>query len=135
MRVKLPAALLVTLLTSTACSSKSAEPAANATPLPSGIDVAGMDKSVAPGDDFNAFANGGWMKSTTIPPDKSEYGVATILIDQTRKQTVDLIQDPANSGANASADARKIGDFYASYMDEAGIESKGLSPIKPKLDA
>ena len=91
--------------------------------MPSGIDVAGMDKSVAPGDDFFAYANGGWIKATPIPADKSEYGVATILVDQTRKQTVDIIQDPVNGGPNASPDARKVGDFYASYMDEAGIES------------
>ena len=94
-----------------------------------------MDKSVAPGDDFNAYANGGWIKSTPIPADKSDYGAAAILVDLTRKQTVDLIQDPANAGPNASADARKIGDFYASFMDEAGIESKAISPLKPKLDA
>src|SRR5262249_2964604 len=43
--------------------------------------------------------------------------------------------DPANAGPSASVDARKIGDFYASFMDEAGIESKGISPLKPRLDA
>ena len=123
------AVVLSALLTSTACSSKADAPATNAAALPAGIDVAGMDTSVAPGDDFNAYANGAWIKSTPIPADKSEYGVATILVDQTRKQTVDLIQDPANSGPNASADARRIGDFYASFMDEAGIESKGISQI------
>jgi len=133
--VKLFSVLLVALVTSTACSSNSAAPPSNSAALPSGIDVAGIDKSVAPGDDFNAYANGGWLKSTTIPADKSEYGAAVILVDLTRKQTVDLIQDPANAGPNASADARKIGDFYASFMDEAGIESKGTSPLKPKLDA
>ena len=115
--------------------SKSSTPAPAAAPLPSGIDVAGMDKSVAPGDDFYAYANGGWIKATPIPADKSEYGVATILVDQTRKQTVEIIQDPVNAGPNASPDARKVGDFYASYMDEAGIESRGLAPLKPRLDA
>ena len=134
-RLRLPTLLLIATVISAACSTKSAAPPDTSTSLPSGIDVAGMDKSVAPGDDFNAYANGVWSKSTPIPADKSEYGVATILVDQTRKQTVDLIQDPANSGPNASADARKVGDFYASFMDEAGIESKGLAPLKPKLDA
>ena len=135
MRVKLSTVLLIAVATSAACSSKTAAPPADSTPLPSGIDLAGMDKSVAAGDDFNAYANGGWIKSTTIPADKSDYGAAAILVDLTRKQTVDLIQDPANSGPNASADARKIGDFYASFMDEPGIEAKGISPLKPKLDA
>jgi len=127
--------IVVALSVSAACSSKSAPPAAAAAPLPPGIDVAGMDKSVAPGDDFNEYANGGWMKATPIPADKSSYGVATILVDQTRKQTVDIIQDPVNSGPNASADARKVGDFYTSFMDEAGIEAKGIAPLKPELDA
>jgi putative endopeptidase len=116
------------------CSSKSSTPAPAAA-LPSGIDTGGMDKSVAPGDDFYAYANGGWIKATPIPADKSEYGVATILVDHTRKQTVDIIQDPVNGGPNAPPDARKVGDFYASYMDEAGIEAKGLAPLKPRLDA
>lgn len=117
------------------CSSKSETPAPNAAPLPKGIDNAGMDTSVAPGDDFYAYTNGGWMKATQIPPDKPAYGVISVLIDRTRQQTVDIIQDPANAGANASAEARKIGDFYASFMDESGIESKGLAPLKAELDA
>ena len=126
--------VVVALAIFAACS-KSSSPTPAAAPLPSGIDTGGMDKSVAPGDDFYAYANGGWFKATPIPADKSEYGVATILVDQTRKQTVEIIQDPVNAGPNASPDARKVGDFYASYMDEAGIESKGLAPLKPRLDA
>lgn len=119
----------------TGCSPKPQSSSAEATSLPKGIDTAGMDTSVAPGDDFYAYANGGWMKATEIPADKPTYGVISILIDRTRQQTVDIIQDPANTGANASVDARKIGDFYASFMDEGGIESKGLTPLKPQLDA
>ena len=120
---------------STGCSPKPQSSSAEATSLPKGIDTAGMDTSVAPGDDFYAYANGGWTKATEIPADKPTYGVISILIDRTRQQTVDIIQDPANTGANASVDARKIGDFYASFMDEGGIESKGLRPLKPQLDA
>ncbi len=120
---------------STGCSSKTESSSTNAASLPKGIDIAGMDTSVSPGDDFYAYTNGGWMKATQIPPDKPTYGVISVLIDRTRQQTVDIIQDPANTGANASADARKIGDFYASFMDESGIESNGLTPLKSQLDA
>jgi len=120
---------------STGCSSKPQPSSAETTSLPKGIDTAGMDTSVAPGDDFYGYTNGGWTKATEIPPDKATYGVISILIDRTRQQTVDIIQDPANTGANASTDARKIGDFYASFMDESGIESKGLTSLKPQLDA
>jgi len=87
---------------STGCSPKPQSSSAEATSLPKGIDTAGMDTSVAPGDDFYAYANGGWTKATEIPADKPTYGVISILIDRTRQQTVDIIQDPANTGANAS---------------------------------
>ncbi len=104
-------------------------------PLGSGIDVAGIDRSVAPGDDFNAYANGAWIKATPIPADKSSFGAGEILIDETRKRTQTLIQEASQAGANASGVARKVGDFYASFMDEAGIESKGIAPLKPQFDA
>jgi len=110
--------------------SPAAAPATNA-----GIDRAGMDTSVAPGDDFYAYANGTWLKNTEIPPDKSGYGPGNVLADETRKQVVDLIQESAKAGAGASADARRVGDFYASFMDEAAIESHGIAPLRPKLDA
>jgi predicted metalloendopeptidase len=134
--VRLPVTVLsLVVAVSTGCSSQSQSSPSNAASLPKGIDTAGMDTSVAPGDDFYAYTNGGWIKATEIPPDKPTYGVISVLLDRTRQQTVDIIQDPANTGANASADARKIGDFYASFMDEAAIESKGVTPLKPQLDA
>jgi predicted metalloendopeptidase len=131
--------LFTALLALTACnSSKSAETTTNTSSTAStpttGIDLAGLDKSVSPGDDFFAYSNGSWLKSTEIPPDKASHGIFSILADQTRKQTVTLIQDSANAGPNASAEAKKTGDFYSSYMDEAGIESKGITPLQPKLD-
>src|SRR5437868_1361459 len=80
-------------------------------PLTAGIDLAGMDKAVAPGDDFNAYANGGWMKATPIPADKASYGIFTMLADDTRARTRALIEDAAKGAAGASGDSRKIGDY------------------------
>jgi putative endopeptidase len=97
-----------------------------------GIDVAGMDKAVPPGDDFNAYANGGWMKATPIPADKSSYGMGAILVDVTRTRTRALIEEAAQKGAG---DLRKAGDYYATYLDEGGIEAKGTAVLKPELDA
>ncbi|MBZ5585523.1 MAG: M13 family metallopeptidase [Acidobacteriia bacterium] len=94
-----------------------------------------MDPSVAPGEDFNAYTNGGWLKATPIPADKASYGAGSILADETRKRTQALIQESAQPGAAAGGESRKIGDFYASFMDEAGIESKGIAPLKAELDA
>ena len=106
-----------------------------AAPLTSGVDAGGMDKAIAPGDDFYAYANGGWLKATEIPPDKSRYGIFAIMADKTRERVVALIQEAAKADASASADAKKVGDFYAGFMDEAGIESKGIAPLKPQFDA
>ena len=111
-------------------------PACRTTPpsFAAGIDLAGMDKSVAPGDDFNAYTNGGWIKATPIPADKSSYGAGAILADQTRERLRALFQESSNAAA-ATGDARKIGDYYSTFMDEAAIESKGIAPLKPQLDA
>src|SRR5262249_7726985 len=69
-----------------------------------GIDVAGMDRAVKPGDDFNGFANGGYLKTTEIPADKAAFGPWAVLEDATRQRTVSLIQSLAGSGAAASGD-------------------------------
>ena len=127
-------AVILGALVGSAAACKASPPADTAS-TKTGIDVAGMDKSVPPGDDFNQYANGGWLKATEIPEDKSSYGVSTMLADDTRKRTVAIIQESANAAANATDEQRKVGDFYTSYMDEATIESKGIAPLKPQLDA
>jgi putative endopeptidase len=99
-----------------------------------GIDLAGMDKAVAPGDDFFAHANGTWLKTTEIPADKPGYGAGWIVFDLTTQRTQELIQQAGRANGPRSPAARKIGDYYASYMDEAGIEAKGLGPLRPTLD-
>src|SRR5580698_9722059 len=104
--------VLVVVLTCAACNT--------------GQTRSGMDTAVAPGDDFNAYTNGGWIKATPIPADKSSYGLDAILTDETRKGTLALIENGTN---------QKVGDFYASFMDEAAIEAKGIAPLKPQLDA
>jgi putative endopeptidase len=95
-----------------------------------GIDTAGMDRSVKPGDDFFAYANGTWTKTTDIPADRSSWGIGGELSELTDKRTAELIQ---TAGKAKGAEAKKIADYYASYMDEAGIEAKGLAPLKPTL--
>ncbi len=115
-------------------------PSANAAvkaaqPSASGIDIAGIDKSVRPGDDFFAYANGAWLASTEIPADRSGWGTGAMVDERTSKRVADLIADAAKQGAGPGTDARKVGDYYASFMDEAAIESKGLEPLKEPLAA
>ena len=96
-----------------------------------GLDLAGMDKSVDPGDDFFGYTNGEWLKTTPIPNDRSSYGVFDILAEEANRRTSDLIKE-AGKSAN-DAEARLVGDYYDAYMDEKAIESKGLSPLKAEL--
>ena len=106
-----------------------------AAPETHGIAAANMDRSVKPGDDFYLYANGGWIKQAVIPPDRAGVDVWTKLEDQSNKRTADLIAEIAKSNASAGSGTRKVADLYNSYMDEAGIEAKGISPLKPRLEA
>ncbi len=146
-RIVLRALPLVLLAAVFGCSPASPEKAGSApaagsvsaasaapSPAPGGIDLAGIDRSVAPGDDFFHYANGAWIKSTEIPPDRSSWGIGGIVEERTSKRTADLITDAARAAAPAGSEARKIGDLYASFMDEAAIEAKGLGPLRPVLD-
>ena len=96
-----------------------------------GIDVEGMDRSVRPGDDFNAYANGGWIHTTEIPPDRSHFSVGAILDEEVNRRTAELIQ--AAGSSSPGSEARKVGDYYAAWMDEAAIERRGLSPLHVEL--
>jgi predicted metalloendopeptidase len=98
------------------------------------IDKAGMDLKLRPGDDFFKFANGTWLETTEIPADRSNYGTGAMLSELTAKRTAELIKEAA-AKAGEGTDARKVGDYYASFMDEAAIEAKGLQPLSPALDA
>jgi predicted metalloendopeptidase len=110
-------------------------PLAAQAPPPLGLDTAGMDRAVKPGDNFFAYANGTWVRRTEIPADRSTYGNSAILIEQTDRQVADLIRDPANGRAPAGSDLRRIGDYYAAFMDTTAIESAGLAPLRPTLDS
>jgi putative endopeptidase len=121
------------LLTAGMGSTLQAATLAAATPATAhGLDFTAIDRSVAPGDDFFRYANGVWLKTTEIPPDRSSYGSSAMLVELTAKRTADLIRGAAAAAA-AGSEARKIGDYYASFMDEAHIEQLGLKPLEPAL--
>src|SRR5262249_5491727 len=97
-----------------------------------GLDFAGIDPSVAPGDDFFRFANGRWLATTAIPPARSSWGVGGQLAELPLQRTAELIR-AADASAAPGTEARKIGDYYATYMDAARIEQLGLTPLGPLL--
>ncbi len=90
--------------------------------------TAGMDTSVAPGDNFYDYANGTWAKNTPIPADKSNYGMFSVLDDLSKSRTKDILDGAKNDPSS------KIGNAYAAYLDLPTVEAKGLNPIKPWLD-
>ena len=94
-----------------------------------GFDETGMDRSIKPGDNFYGFANGGWDKVTQIPADRASYGMFHKLQDLSLARTKTILekaeQDPTS----------KTGLFYASFMDEAAVNAKGVAPITPWLAA
>ncbi|TMQ21489.1 MAG: M13 family metallopeptidase [Deltaproteobacteria bacterium] len=96
------------------------------------IDLAGMDPAVPPGSDFFTYANGGWLKSHEIPPDRAAYGTGAIVEERTAQRTADVIAEAAR-GAPAGSDARKVGDYYASFLDEAAIAARGTAPLAAEL--
>jgi putative endopeptidase len=99
-----------------------------------GINVAAMDQSVTPGDDFYAYANGSWMKATEIPADRSSTGSFLFAFEATEKHVAELIDDIVNSGAKAGTDSARIADFYTAYTDISTIDSAGMQPLQAYLD-
>jgi putative endopeptidase len=102
---------------------------------PAGVDRAGMDTTVQPGDSFWQYANGTWLKQAEIPADRSSWGPADVLSELTDRRTADLIKQVATSGASAGSDRQRIRDYYAAFLDTVAIERKGIAPLKPALDS
>ncbi len=126
---------VLSAVSGTSCAPAPPAPGASAAvPSSHGVDLAGIDRSVAPGDDFFRYANGTWLKSTEIPADRSVWGVGSALEELTARRTADLITEASKTEAPAGSDARKVGDTYATFMDESAIEAKGLAPLQPALD-
>ena len=98
----------------------------------SGVDKPAIDANAKPGDGFDRYANGAWSAKAEIPPDQSSIGVGLDVFKVAEARNAALIK---SAGANATADQRRIADYYAAYLDTAGIEARGLTPLKPQLDA
>lgn len=103
--------------------------------LTSGINKKNMDTTVNPGDNFNNYVNGAWLKTMKIPADKSSYGAFDLLYDQSQKDVKAIIEEAAKSNAANGTDEQKIGDYYASFMDRKGRNAKGITPIQNEMKA
>jgi len=123
------------LLLLAACGQQASEPAAEAEPeLRSGLDLAAMDKSVKPGDDFFAYVNGTWVEQTEIPADKGRYGVFDQLRDESQDAVKVIIEESANGDFAKGTDEQKVGDMYKSYLDWETRNARGMAPLQAELE-
>lgn len=125
------------LLALTLCVGLFAQQAQKPGPLKSGIDKEAMDTSCKPCDDFFRFVNGKWLDKNPIPKRFADYGTFRVLTEANRERTRVLLESVAND-RNATGDAKRLGDYYASCIDTAAIDAAGRKPVDPylaKIDA
>ena len=120
---------------------RAADPAVTAPAAPEhygkwGIDLAGMDRSVKPGDDFFRYVNGKWAATTQIPPEKAGIGSFTILRDLSEARERALLDRwAADRNLKPGSDEAKVAVIYRSFLDEKTAEKLDAKPIQPHLDA
>jgi len=133
--------LIVALALQSGCAKQEPTPAvdANAAAAPRaelgdfGLDLSAGNPQIKPGDDFFAYANGKWYDTFEIPPDRASYGAFNKLSDLSEERVRKLIEQAAAAHPAAGTPEQKIGDYFASFMDESVIEAQGLKPIEADL--
>ncbi|HST29353.1 MAG TPA: M13 family metallopeptidase [Chthoniobacterales bacterium] len=96
------------------------------------IDQSNFDTSVKPADDFFLYVNGGWIKQTEIPPDQTRWGSFNQLIERNNDALHEIAEKAAKT-TSTDADTKKVGDYYASGMDEKAIEAMKTKPLQDEL--
>ena len=129
-------AVMVSALALAACNTNTsnqaqqqAQPGSQA-----GVNLSWIDKSVAPGDDFDNYANGTWYKTAVIPADRTSVGTGYFVDQLAEKRLADLIHSIANSNPAAGTDEARIANYYAAYTNTNAIDQRGTAVLKPTLD-
>jgi len=126
-------AFFLALALSLACTATQQAPVSKPDPL--AFDRKNMDPAAKACDDFFEYTNGGWLVAHPIPPEYTAYGVGTIVTEDNRAALHEILEAAAaKPAAQRTPNEQKIGDFWTSCMDEAGIEKAGLAPLQPELD-
>jgi putative endopeptidase len=138
-------ATVICIASLTACVSNQAPPAASAAAaataaaphpsLRSGIDLQYVDTSVRPQDDVYQYLNGKWLRNYQLPADKAGVGSFTVVQDKTEEQLRTIVDGLDQASGNEDADAKKLADLYASYMNEDQLEALGLKPLLAEFAA
>lgn len=133
------AIVLALLLATAACSpagpGDGSEDSARTPGTAVGIVAASMDKAVAPGDDFFAFANGSWVRTTQIPEDRSSIGGFYIADQERERQSRELLTGILGSNPAAGSSEALIADYYNAFLDTDAIDRSGMAPAKADLDS
>ena len=98
------------------------------------LDLSSMDTSVDPCEDFYTYSCGGWKQANPIPSDQSSWSVYAKLARDNQQYLWGILAGLAKNTEGRNAAQQKIGDYFASCMDEASIEKRGLTPLQPALD-
>src|SRR5579863_7765604 len=127
-RITFIAILVASFLTLAAAQQPSAKPEP-------ALDVTSMDRSVDPCADFFQYSCGGWIKNNPIPPDQSSWDTYSKMQDENTARLRGILEEAAVGGAQRNPVTQKIGDYYASCMDEKTVDAAGIKPLQPYLDA
>src|SRR5689334_1917411 len=100
-----------------------------------GVDLTARDLTVKPGNDFNNYCNGTWLKTAQIPADRTSWGAFDMLAVKSENDVKAIVEGVAQHGGTAGTNDQKIADFYKSYLDTAAITQKGLTPAQADLAA
>jgi putative endopeptidase len=123
-------ALLSAILLLAACQDQQKTP----TPTKPDFLAADIDTTVSPGQDFFAFANGGWVKHTTIPPEENSWGIGFMVQEDIYNRLRTINEKAQTENAAKGTTSQKISDFWYSGMDSAEIDKQKLQPLQPDLD-
>jgi putative endopeptidase len=122
--------LSVTLAPAAFAQTPAAAPQGDVMPR---FDLAALDRSVQPCEDFYQFSCGGWMAKNPLPPDLSRLNRLRALSERNQYVLRDILEKAAKADPKRAAVDREIGDYYASCMDESAIEAKGVAPLQEQL--